>query len=370
MVVPGHPTDGPTDLNASAPIRVEDDTTGPHSAAYRLICVAGPDVGRTFKVDTPTVTIGRGPVDIALHATNISRNHARLFRRGNEQYAIEDLGSSNKTFVNGQALTASTTLYPGDRIQVGDTVLVFTHHDDLEERMRQLQTAEGLAAFAAGIAHDFNNTLSVILGGLALVEQKLHGQLTDVVQDMRNSATLSSQLAGQLMQLGRATDRPDPGPVRLSMLIHRTAGLLRRRFPARVVIDASVPEGLIARGLEADLHLVLMNLIHNARDAMPDGGTVTVTAKNVSLDATQAAAMLLAGAGSYVELAVKDNGSGMDADTKARAFEPFFTTKPPGQGSGLGLALVHGIVMRHGGVIPIVSAVGAGSTITFWLPAA
>jgi signal transduction histidine kinase len=235
--------------------------------------------------------------------------------------------------------------------------------------MRQLQTAEGLAAFAAGIAHDVNNALSVILGGLALVEQKLKGQLTEVVKDMRESAALSAQLAAQLMQLGRTSDKPPPGPVQLSTLVYRTVGLMRRRFPEGVVIDAAVPEGLVTSGLEVDLHLVLMNLILNARDAMPDGGTVTVTARNVSLDATQATAKQLPSAGSYVELAVKDTGSGMDAETKARAFEPFFTTKAPGHGAGLGLALVHGIVSRHGGAVAIDSAAGKGSTFTVWLPA-
>ncbi len=350
---------------------VHDEPTRPYAVAQRLICVAGPDVGRTFRIDTPTVTIGRGPVDVALNATDVSRSHARLYRRGVEGYAIEDLGSANKTYVNGQPLTTSVTLRPGDRIRVGETVLVFAHHDELEERMQKLQNVEGLATFAAGIAHDFNNALSVIIGGITLVEHKLQGTgvLTDVLDDMRSSAVRSSQLALQLMQLGRAGETPDHGPVEVSQLVHRTTGLMRRRLPKTLTIINDAPEGLVVRGLEAELHLVLMNLILNARDAMPGGGTISITVRTVTLDAAQTAAKLLPWAGAYVELVVKDTGSGMDAETRARAFEPFFTTKPPGRGTGLGLAMVQGIVSRHGGAVAVESAVGAGSTFTIWLPA-
>jgi signal transduction histidine kinase len=245
------------------------------------------------------------------------------------------------------------------------------HHDELLERMQQLQRVEGLETFAAGIAHDFNNSLAVIFGGLGLVEKALQHNpaLAEVLRDMRVAATRSSQLAMQLMQLGRSSEKAEYGTVELSHLVHRTTGLMRRRAPSTITIDVSVADELLLRGQEVDLHFALMNLIVNARDAMPGGGTIMVSARKVSLDSAQTAAKQLTDAGDYVELAVKDNGSGMDAAIRARAFEPFFTTKPPGHGTGLGLAMVKDIVGRHHGAVEIESAVGAGSTFTIWLPA-
>jgi signal transduction histidine kinase len=244
--------------------------------------------------------------------------------------------------------------------------------DDLEpeERLQQLPQAEALSTYVAGVAHDFNNALSVILGGLALVEAKLgpSGILTDVLADMRTAALTGSQLAMRLMQLGRTGEPPAPESVEVARLVNRTSGVMRRRMAPSVSLDVEVPEGLVVHGVEVDLHLVVMNLIINARDAMPSGGMLTITATRSALDAARAATMQVP-AGDYVELVVRDTGAGMDDDTKARVFETPFTTKPAAQGTGLGLAMAQSVVRRHGGTITVESSVGAGSTFTVWLPA-
>jgi signal transduction histidine kinase len=155
----------------------------------------------------------------------------------------------------------------------------------------------------------------------------------------------------------------------LGPFVHRSIGLMRRQLPPGSRFEIEVPEKLVLRGSQEELHQVLLNLVLNARDAMPDGGTIRIVAHGVVFDRVQASAHHLAAPGTYVELAVIDTGIGMDEPTQARAFEPFFTTKPPGHGTGLGLAMVHAVVARHGGGIVLDSAPGRGTTITMWIPA-
>src|SRR5690606_32451131 len=135
-------------------------------------------------------------------------------------------------------------------------------------------------------------------------------------------------------------------------------------------IITDVSDELLVRGSAEELQQVLVNLMLNARDAMPDGGTLRVHARAVTFDTGQAAAHQLPARGDYVGLVVADTGIGMDEATLARIFEPFFTTKPPTQGTGLGLAMIHNIVRRHGGSIVAESVLGHGTVFRIWLPAA
>jgi signal transduction histidine kinase len=318
-------------------------------------------------------TLGRdgSAAAVVLDDPNVSRRHARLALVDN-QLVLTDLGSANGTFVNGAPVVEPTVLKVGDRVQLGETtILVLTHHDELEARMRQLQKLEAMERAVGGLAHDFNNVLTVVLAGIQYAEQLPAGapELGEVLADLKQAASGASVLARRLLHFRNGAE-PAPETVALAALVDETLAMARRVMPARPAIAFTVDVGpqVSVRGSRDELQQVLLNLCLNARDAMPDGGTLTVAAHPVRMARGEAAAHHLPCDGNYVELVVADTGIGMSESTLARAFEPFFTTKPPGQGTGLGLAMVHNIVRRWGGAIHVASIVGRGTTFRIWLP--
>src|SRR4051812_14946332 len=240
----------------------------------------------------------------------------------------------------------------------------------LEQRLRQAEKMEAVGRLAGGIAHDFNNILGGILGyGEMLVEGTPPGSpLRRYASNVLAAATRASNLVEQILSYSRS-QRGKRAPVELERIVAETLELVRGSLPPGVQLVANVPgEPLSVLGDPTQLHQIVMNLCTNALHALGERGTLTVTldAADAELDRPLSHGMLRAGR--YARLTVEDTGSGMDAATFARLFEPFFTTKEVGKGTGLGLALVYGIVTDSGGAIDVESRPGGGSRFLIYLP--
>jgi hypothetical protein len=242
----------------------------------------------------------------------------------------------------------------------------------LENRLHQSQRLESLGLLAGGVAHDFNNLLSVILNCAAFVAEATtdNEPVQADVQEIRKAARQAAQLTRQLLIFGRR-DRVQLEALDLGAVVADVQSLLARSIGEHVKLIVHPPGGLPpVRGDRSQIETVLVNLAINARDAMPDGGTLTIESGAALLDGEQAGLFPPVPSGSYVTLSVTDTGVGMSPDVVMRIFEPFFTTKPQGHGTGLGLATVHGIVAAAGGGLSVQSELGVGTTIRAFFPAA
>lgn len=239
----------------------------------------------------------------------------------------------------------------------------------LGDQLRQAQKMEAVGRLAGGIAHDFNNLLTVLRASLEVASQRLtHDPAADeALRDASDAADRAAALTRGLLAFGRKQTL-ERAPIDAAEITRGLDRMLARIAgeKVRIVMDTNWRDStvLVDRG---QIEQVLLNLVINACDAMPHGGTLRLAVLDGALTAEEARARSVA-AGAYVRVLVSDTGTGMDERTKAALFEPFFTTKPVGQGTGLGLAVAHGIVTQHGGVIEVASAPGAGSTFEVWLP--
>ena len=243
---------------------------------------------------------------------------------------------------------------------------------ELEGQLREAQKMEAIGVLAGGIAHDFNNVLAGILGNIALALQDLppgHSAATSLEQ-VRKAGLRARGLVQQILAFARRQPR-EVVRCELRPLVEESLGLLRSTFPAGVTLDAMLAdEPLFVMADATQVEQVLMNLCTNAWHSLGGKpGRVALALEGVEVDAA-AARRLGAGLtpGAYARIRVEDDGRGMDSETRARIFEPFFTTKPVGEGTGLGLAVAHGIVAAHGGVIRVQTAPGAGSVFEIYLP--
>lgn len=242
-----------------------------------------------------------------------------------------------------------------------------------EERLRCSQRLEALGRFAGGIAHDFNNLLAGITGCAELMLETLEATnpLREEAEQIRAIAERGTALTSRILTFARG-QTVDPKVIRLSEVIRRSQDMVSRIIGGGDVELAfhtsETPWPVKIDPVQLDQ--VLVNLCTNARDAMPHGGRLTVTTENVTVGEAMAAAYPDVSAGDYVVLAVADTGLGMDAETQSRVLEPFFSTKEAGMGTGLGLAVVYGIVRQTGGFLCIASEPGAGTTVRVYLPRA
>jgi signal transduction histidine kinase/CheY-like chemotaxis protein len=233
----------------------------------------------------------------------------------------------------------------------------------LESRLRHSQHMEAIGTLAGGIAHDFNNILGAILGNaeMALTRLRRDNRGWQNVQEIKKAGKRATDIVDQILAFSRRTDQRHR-PVRMRALLEETVGLLRVSLPQTIALRMRLPdEDAIVLGDSSRLQQVVMNLCTNAAQAMAAQGAIDVALDVVAVDTRRALSHGTVTAGRYVRLTVCDSGHGMDAATLERIFEPFFTTKAFGTGTGLGLAMVHGIVADHGGVIDVHSRPGAGS---------
>jgi two-component system, cell cycle sensor histidine kinase and response regulator CckA len=245
-----------------------------------------------------------------------------------------------------------------------------TQIKQLEQQLNQAQKMEAIGRLAGGIAHDFNNLLTVILGNaqLALAAPADVQALQENAEQIQHAAQRAAALTRQLLAFSRQQVL-EPRLLDLNTLVENTGLLLRRLIGEDIELVMQLsPELWQVKADPGQIEQVIMNLVVNGRDAMPMGGTLTITTTNVDLHDMELHRGMDAERGSYVVMTIRDTGVGMDATTRAHMFEPFFTTKAPGKGTGLGLATVHGIVTQSGGHIQVDSAPGEGSAFTIYLP--
>ena len=244
-----------------------------------------------------------------------------------------------------------------------------THQRRLEEQLVQSQKMEGIGRLAGGVAHDFNNLLTAILGYAELMEPQLEDEgLRSELREIRLAGERAAALTRQLLAFSRRQVM-QPRTLDLNTVVSDVEKMLARLIGEDVTLVTRLDPAL--GSVEADpgqLEQVLMNLSVNARDAMPEGGTLTFETANAVLDADFVAVHPGALPGAYVVLTVTDSGTGMTDEVRGHAFEPFFTTKEKGKGTGLGLATAYGIVKQSGGYITVDSEAGRGTTFRIYLP--
>jgi len=240
----------------------------------------------------------------------------------------------------------------------------------LENELRQAQKMEAVGRLAAGVAHDFNNILTVILGNTStqLRNPRLDKKLTCSLTQVQRAAERATGLTRQLLAYSRKQIL-QRRPLALNEVVEQTVAMLRRLIGEHIALDMQLAPDLPPIFADpSNVEQVIMNLALNARDAMPDGGKLTLATTRVEIDKASRARNPESQLGPYICLAVKDTGYGMDAATVGRIFEPFFTTKDPGQGTGMGLATVYGVLKQHGGWIEVDTAPGRGTTIRTFFP--
>jgi PAS domain S-box-containing protein len=240
----------------------------------------------------------------------------------------------------------------------------------LEEQLRQSQKMEAIGQLSSGVAHDFNNLLTIIKGyiGLLRMKDQISPDMINAVQQIDQAADRASNLTRQLLMFSRQQSM-QPNDYNLNGLVSNLTKMLRRLLTENIEMFVECTQHpLMIRADEGMVEQVLLNLVVNARDAMPKGGNLSIATEWVDLDENAARKMMHARPGPFVSLVIRDSGIGISAEVLPRIFEPFFTTKGIGKGTGLGLATVYGIMQQHDGWIAVESVLGRGTTFRAYFP--
>lgn len=269
------------------------------------------------------------------------------------------------------ALTASRRYAGALKVQNESLLNEIRQREEAESQLRQAQKMESLGRLTGGIAHDFNNMLAIIVGNVEAILRRVD-QGPDRLRPLANNALEGAKRAGVLTQRLLAFSRQmplSPKTLDANRVVNSIMDMLNRALGERVVVETVLGAGVWRIFAdESQLESALLNLAVNARDAMPDGGKLTIETTNAFLDDRYAREHTEVTPGQYVLISVTDNGHGMTSDIIAKAFDPFFTTKPAGAGTGLGLSQVHGFLKQSGGHIKIYSEPRVGSTIKLYFP--
>lgn len=292
-----------------------------------------------------------------------------IFRDGKWEGELRPLSKQERELI----VDSRWTLVRDDRgspkaiLTVGTDV---TEKKKTEEHLLRVQRMESIGALAAGIAHDLNNILAPVLLGVDVLRKNVvDDNSRRILSAIESSARRGSEVIKQLLLFGKGGEA-ERTLLQPAHVIHETEKILRETFPRNIRVEVKVPDQLWA--ILADMtqiSQVLINLCVNARDAMPHGGTLTVSAENILLDEIYARMNVEAKTGPYVLVQIADSGNGIPKEILGEIFEPFFTTKPVGKGSGLGLATVLNLVRKHGGFLNVYSQVGSGTAFKIYLPA-
>lgn len=298
--------------------------------------------------------------------------HINAVRRGEKHQQYEAV----RLHRNGGRIDVLVTLSPvhdeaGRIVGVSNIARDVTERKRLEAQFLRAQRMEAIGTVAGGVAHDLNNLLSPMLMIRTLLRDEVATQRDrDLLDTVHQAAHRAAMIVRQLLAFSRG-EEGERRPVEVSLLFREITTFLRETFPRDIAVVANARRDLWPIMAEpTQIHQVLMNLSVNARDAMPNGGTLSITAQNVEISATEAQINPRAHAGPHVLITVADNGGGIPPDIIERIFDPFFTTKEVRHGTGLGLATVAGIVKAHGGFVTVYSEVGFGSAFSIYLPAA
>lgn len=265
------------------------------------------------------------------------------------------------------------TLIPDDNGQPKSILSVnteITHYKQLEAQLLRSQRLESIGTLASGIAHDLNNILSPILMSVQLLQKKLPDQQSQqILQTLENNVKHGANLLKQVLSFARGIESK-PTIVQIQPLMAEIEQIIAQTFPESIICQIDIPKNLwYICGDTTQLHQVLINLVINARDAMPNGGILRITAENMVISEHSAQINIDTKVGSYIAIVVTDTGMGMSSLVQERIFEPFFTTKEVGKGTGLGLSTALGIIKNHGGFVNVYSQVNRGTQFTVYLPA-
>jgi PAS domain S-box-containing protein len=331
----------------------------------RLVTLWNPGAERLFGWRTDEV-IGK-PYPLS-KGEETTRNFDELFS-GEAFY-----GESERPRKDGSMVGVSVSAAPlrNENGEVVGTVAIFLDTSErraLEETLRHSQRLETVGQLAGGVAHDFNNLLTAISGYCSFSLERVNGdqELRHNLQEISRASGRATELTRQLLAFGRR-QALRPSTFDLNKAVLETKAIVGRLLSENIrIVNALEPTGCPAKADQGQIEQVLMNLAVNARDAMPDGGALSFVTENVNLAEAQAESLTLR-PGRYARLRVTDTGQGMDSATRERIFEPFFTTKEAGDGSGLGLATVYGIVSQSGGHISVESEPCVGTTFDIYLP--
>ncbi|MDX2054591.1 MAG: ATP-binding protein [Polyangiaceae bacterium] len=345
-------------------------SSGP--AAARLVMVEGPHVGERFNLSA-SIIIGRSTLaDICVEDVGVSRKHAQVKRTDDGVYVISDLQSKNGVYVNEKKVE-ELALAPGDKIRLGPrATFVFGYLDPVEEQLRQKQRLETLGRALAGIAHDLNNVVGALSANTDFLARMnpsatFEGaEVTAALEDMKLAAVQARNLTRSVVNFARGK-AASFGLVDMSELCLETIRLARHALGRSVTVETDIAPKLVVRGSQSELQQALMNLLVNARDAMPEGGHLKVSVKSLKGKDCPKVLDLTAG-DSYVVLEVADSGAGVPPEILPYIFQPFFTTKGHGSGAGIGLATVKDVVGLHKGRVDVQSKMGLGTTFRIYVP--